>query len=803
MTSVFQACPIRRERFGVTASRLRDGVVLRMAVVGLVGCLVCAGAAPASDARSPAFQPGARTPHGSDAGADLRMTKQSPPIVVAALPALDGSSPPDPEPEPTESSAPALLAPESRLPSAEKSPRARADSEPSGVGAVDASPDEIMGRMPTPPADRILRAQSEVLLGDPAALLRAASAAIEQEDFSHADWLYAQLSARHPIVGDHAGLRRARLQLETGRAEEARQIVGQTLSDFSSSPLRAELHELLGLALVASRDEVGAREAWAAALSDTQDDDQRAALLRRVARSEERSGEDRAAAVTWRLLWYAHPASEEAKQASHRLDVIEAHLDEQMRRASDWRRRGDRLFRQRMNDEALSAYNRALELGLSASETRRTQKQRAQTLFRMRRYPEAVDAFQALPQTGDTPIWLARSMARADLVLESIAAFEKMAKKSGPNRLRAHYLAALLLDGRDRDEEARAHFKVLANDHGKGGMSRAALWRLGWSDYRHGRHQQASDRFEALADATEDPIDRLRPLYWQGRALEAAGQGDEAEALFSSLAEEYPLAYYGWRARERTGRVEVARPKHSIDPGRAALPAGALERIRILMEAGLVEPGAEETAHLTRRARGLSDRVELARLLTSAGDYNRAQRLVVDAYTAPLARGPIQGLEELWWYAWPSAYSGLVDAATASDESVDPELIYSIMREESGYRPKIISPVGARGLLQIMRETGAQLADRIGRAAFDPDDLFDPRTNIEFGSFYLFELSQIFPTKLSASIASYNAGPHVVADWVDETGRPDDEWVESIPYSQTRSYVKRVMRSVQAYRLLY
>ncbi|MCP4908177.1 MAG: tetratricopeptide repeat protein [bacterium] len=663
--------------------------------------------------------------------------------------------------------------------------------------------DEFLGGMPTPPADRILRAQSKSLLGDPAALLRAAGLAIEQEDFSHADWLYAQLSARHAIIGDHAGLRRARLQLDMGRAEEARQIAERTLADFAESPLRAELHELVGEALVASRNESAAREAWSAALSDTQEDVQRAALLRRVARSEERSGEDRAAAVTWRLLWYAHPASEEAKQASHRLDVIEAHLGEQLRRASDWRRRGDRLFRKRLNEEALAAYDRALEMGLSASETRRTGKQRAQTLFRMRRYPEAVSGFESLPQTGDTPIWLARSMARADRVLESIAAFEKVARKSGPNRLRAHYLAALLLDGRDRDEEARAHFKVLAEDKGENGMHRAALWRLGWSDFRHGRFERAALRFEALADATADPIDRLRPVYWQGRALEAAGRSGKAQLLFAELAEEYPLAYYGWRARERTGRVGLVRPEHVIDPGRAALPAGALERIRILMEAGLVDAGADETARLVRRARGLNDRIALARLLTSARDFNRAQRVIVDAYTAPLARGPIQGLEELWRYAWPSAYSGLVDAATASDESVDPELVYSIMREESGYRPKIISPVGARGLLQIMRETGAQLADRSGRATFDPDDLFDPRTNIELGSFYLFELSKIFPTKLSASIASYNAGPRVVSDWVDENTRPDDEWVESIPYSQTRGYVKRVMRSVQAYRLLY
>ncbi|MEZ4353936.1 MAG: transglycosylase SLT domain-containing protein [Myxococcota bacterium] len=684
-------------------------------------------------------------------------------------------------------------------------PVARSASGPDGTAPSPAAApsDPIVGSMPAPPADRVLRARSEALLGDPAALFRAAGAAIEQEDHAHADWLYAQLAQRHPIVGDHAGLLRARLQLSKGRAAEARQIASQTLARHADSPLRARLHELVGEALAAERDEAGARRAWSAALAETRDDAQRAALLRRIARSQERSGEDRAAGLTWRRLWMEHPATDEARQASHRLDVIEAHLGESLRGAGEWRARGDQLFRERMNDEALEAYDRAIEKGLSKSEERRLQKQRAHTLFRMRRYPEALLAFESLPQTGDTPIWRARSLARADRVPESIEAFERIVARRDSNRIYAHYLAALLLDGRERDAEARAHFQVVADDPGRGGLAQAALWQLGWSDYRRGAFAQAAERFDRLADATGDPIERLRPRYWRARALEQGGRADEARGLLDAIAKEYPLSYYGWRAREHLGGGALGAVAHDIARGKAGLRPGELERVRILMEAGLVDEGGEETALLTRRAKGLDDRIELARLLTAAGDYNRAQRVIVDAYTTPLARGPIGGLEELWWYAWPSAFAGMVDEATRPEGSIAPELVYSIMREESGYRPKVISPVGARGLMQIMRETGEQLAKRIGREGFDPDQLFDPATNIELGSFYLGELSRQFPTKLSAAIASYNAGPHVVSRWVEGDGRPDDEWVESIPYSQTRSYVKRVTRSLQAYRLLY
>ena len=126
------------------------------------------------------------------------------------------------------------------------------------------------------------------------------------------------------------------------------------------------------------------------------------------------------------------------------------------------------------------------------------------------------------------------------------------------------------------------------------------------------------------------------------------------------------------------------------------------------------------------------------------------------------------------------------------------------MREESGYRPEVVSVVGARGLLQIMPATGARLARDLGILSFDPDDLFDPMLNFRLGSYYLSELRRRFEGRDSAAIGSYNAGPEAVSRWLEERGSlEDDEWVESIPYSETRGYVKRVLRSQWAYRTLY
>ena len=125
------------------------------------------------------------------------------------------------------------------------------------------------------------------------------------------------------------------------------------------------------------------------------------------------------------------------------------------------------------------------------------------------------------------------------------------------------------------------------------------------------------------------------------------------------------------------------------------------------------------------------------------------------------------------------------------------------MREESSYRPEVVSVSGARGLLQLMPDTAARVARDVSLDPFEPDDLFTPAVNIELGSAYLAQLLARFNGNAAAAIGSYNAGPEAVARWRPGDGTPEDVWVEEIPYDQTRAYVKRVLRSLHVYRVLY
>jgi soluble lytic murein transglycosylase len=426
----------------------------------------------------------------------------------------------------------------------------------------------------------------------------------------------------------------------------------------------------------------------------------------------------------------------------------------------------------------------------------------------MRRYPEAVDAFRALGDDDRMAVfWRAGSLARSGRIDESLATFARVARGADPElAARARFLSATLLEDTDL-AAAEVAYREVERGAPSAAQRSAASWRLAWLAWRRGDVAVAASALERFAAETPDPAEQARGRYWLARAAERLGGSGGREQL-ARLANEEPFTYYGWRAGARAetnapAAHDVASAPVAKPDATAPLPPAVLRRLEILLEAGLDERVAVEVEPLGRAPADAATRLVLAQLLLEARRFHLAQRLVVASDAATLARRPAPGEEALWWMAWPTAYDGTVERA-ARAHGVEPALVYAIMREESGYQPDALSVVGARGLTQIMPETGRRLALDLGAAAFDPAELFVPERNLELGAFYLSQLVARFDGRLSAAIASYNAGPEAVARWLAaERGREDDEWVESIPYDQTRSYVKRVLRSVHVYRALY
>lgn len=638
------------------------------------------------------------------------------------------------------------------------------------------------------------------VLAEPGRALRTAVEALERGDSQLADALLRATAERHPILADHADLLRMRLRVEGGDAEGA--IAFEPRWSSRESPLRARFYALLGRAHRERGDESAARAAWEFAAVASRDRERLAELEMWIADSYLREGRHEAAAERLLEVWTRYAELDPAERAERELLALERRLERPLRGANHHRKRGDRLYRRYHNEDALEAYDRALAMGLPKRDRSRVAHRRAETLFRLRRYPEAIGAFADLSWTESREIQRARAMARSGRVGEGARALEKLgAERRGAQAVRAQYLAALLWDGEDEVERAGRLFEGVIRRAPNSSYAGASRWWLGWSAYRAGRLESAERHFAELARLEDDPISALRPRFWGARVREQ--QGDpEAAALYAEIAHEFPFTYYGWRSLARSGAPAVPRTAEPLATGRRALGPMQLLRPRALVEAGLIEEATDELSELFDDARGIADRLELADLYAEIGDYNRAQRLMVDAYGERLSRGPDPEHIALWWHAWPAPYEDELREANPTGPP-SPALVYSIMREESGYRPEVISVSGARGLLQLMPDTAKRVARSVSRASFDPDELFEPAVNIELGSAYLGQLLERFDGYASAAIGSYNAGPAAVSRWLGEEPIPDDVWVEQIPYGQTRAYVKRVLRSLHAYRVLY
>ncbi len=606
---------------------------------------------------------------------------------------------------------------------------------------------------------------------------------------------------RHaPSLAGYAELVRVRLLMKEGTHAEAYQAATRALEGSPSRALRAALGVLKGEALAMGGDTPAAELAWNEVLGSpgAKDEAVRQSIELSIIASRQRIGSLDPGVDPLVLLDQNY-----ADVMVHSSGVPASLLPTPvvLDRATAALEAGHPA-------DARALFDQAISNTLDPAQQRRAKMGRARALFRERKYESAAKAYGGLLPDIEARFWRARSLARKGRIEESLEEFAEVARGSDEEFASwALYLAGTLYEDRDEMKAAIGSFQRAAEFARFPDRVRDALWRKGWTQYRTGRHSDARETFGALVEKIDDPLEELRPRYWSARAAQHAGQAEQARAELGRLARDFPLTYYGWRAQERLALdgAQLIVTGRGLAEGTRRVDDEAIERSAMLIEAGLEDFARDELRFAAGRARGFVDRTRVGILLARVGDYHRANELVVTAYGASLARGLQPDRAVLWWLSWPPAYRETIAAVFPKDASIEPELVWAIMREESHYRVDARSAVGALGLLQLMPSTAAQLARERGIEGFEAEDLFDPRTNITLGTTYLDQLSRRFDGRMSAAIGSYNAGPRRVSGWLRGDARKldDDAWVENIPYDQTRSYVKRVLRSLHVYKSFY
>lgn len=339
----------------------------------------------------------------------------------------------------------------------------------------------------------------------------------------------------------------------------------------------------------------------------------------------------------------------------------------------------------------------------------------------------------------------------------------------------------------------------LAANHGlTDGTMRAELdWLAGYIALRFLNHPADAERhFAALRERVSSPISLGRAGYWQGRAFDAMGQPDAARAAYTFGAQ-FQTAFYGQLAAERLGQdLDPALISNPTYPDWHATPLAHND----LLQAALLLHASGNWFEARRFT------LQLASTLTSEQELGALAQLWLDRgephFTLKIAKEAIQNGILL-----PRAYFPLTGLEQA-DLLVPPDLVLAIARRESEFNASVISPADARGLMQVLPATGRHTARRLG-IEFDETRLTrDGPYNAVLGAGYLQEMSDQFGGTLSLVAAAYNAGPGRPLRWMRQFGDPRDpamdpvDWVEMIPFNETRNYVMRVTEAVVIYRAI-
>jgi len=320
-------------------------------------------------------------------------------------------------------------------------------------------------------------------------------------------------------------------------------------------------------------------------------------------------------------------------------------------------------------------------------------------------------------------------------------------------------------------------------------------WLAGWIGLRFMEEPKtAYAHFTRLYAGVRSSISRARGAYWSGRAAEALGDATLAQNWYETAAR-YPTTFYGQLAAHRLGQEPGMRFRSPPEPTEAQRAAFAeRELVRVIRMLALLGDTDRAEPFILRLAEFAETPVEHALIAELATGIGRDDFAVLASKEARQRSGI-----ELVEYLFPLRH--LPDSV-----GIEEALVLAVMRQESAFATDALSSAGARGLMQLMPATARQVARHVGLKYSKARLTEDPEFNIQLGSAYLEGLLRQFDGSYLLAIAAYNAGPARVQQWIRANGDPRTygvdpvDWIEAIPFSETRNYVQRVLENLQVYR---
>ena len=553
-----------------------------------------------------------------------------------------------------------------------------------------------------------------------------------------------------------------------------------------------------------------------------------------TAQAYEAMGRTDQAVRLYRQIYYELPATSTSVQAEARLTALNVPPKDNAGSFGEERSRADALFEAKQYSEASAAYEGLVARFSEADRIDEIHLRHGVSLLNIKQPAQAVTEFTRVgdrnPELRAEALFhQAEALRRASRSAESSVAVDRLLAQYPKTRwaTEALYDLAAYLNKQSRDAEAASRYRQLLASYPKSQYAPEASYNLGWAAYRSKNHADAARILEQHLATYRYPDTKFigEACLWAAKSEERLGHKARALALYGFVNERYRYGYHGYVAGLRATALRRADPL--IEPEEPK-PGSDLESIRANVtyfepaqetadgsEAGRIAKANDlETIGLGELAiRELNKALEaapaspkinlrLAELYSRRGEPFQATLVLRKGYPDLYSYSDSDLPREAWEIFFPVVAWGTLKQE-AKRYGIDPYIAAGLIRQESVFNPNAISRVGARGLMQLMPSTGQLISKRQGNGSITAADLFNPALNIKLGMNYLAQMLGQFG-RIEYAAAAYNAGPGRAQRWIAERGTMDiEDWIESIPFTETRGYVQGVLRYAANYRRFY
>ena len=618
-------------------------------------------------------------------------------------------------------------------------------------------------------------------------------------------------------LGDYVSYYLGSSYLQTGRTAEAIAALGEFDKIYPDSFLIRDAHVIYGTALVA-----GGRSAEAIALLESERRPTRADLELVLGRAYAAAGQSAKAATIFHNLYFTMPLSSEANQADAELRKLPSSAVTSPTTGERQIRAGLLLKGRRFGDAA-EEYRNILGV-VSAAEGAAVQIAMADALRRADRTREAKQILAAMPNS--TPEINAERMlalgeiARAANDDDGFLTTVDQLRQASPTSL---WLEQALLEAGNiyllrRDyEHAIDSYRELQQRFPTGNHASYAHWKATWLTLRMGRNPEAKIGFEQQIALYPAFAETPAAIYWRARLAEEDGDLAMAGAYYQKLNTRFRNYYYGVLAQQRLAKIKpgtdsphyplldrVTPLKTGNRVAAEALPADDLkiQKAHLLENGALLDLAVRELKAAEEEDKGNWATAEIVRMYGEAGRYDIAievlKRAVPDYFAMDFASLP----RSHWEALFPKPYWTDLKKFSESN-NLDPYLVASLIRQESEFNPLAVSRANAVGLMQLLPKVGKGVAKQQKLKHFSTAQLFTPAVNLQLGTHYFRGMVDQYGA-FEYALAAYNAGTNRVDDWrTIGKYRDPQEFVESIPFTETREYVQAILRNANVYRQLY